>query len=349
MTPARFQTIEEIFYTALDCNPEQIEAFLEKACSGDESMRFQIKTLLASHQQVGDFIQAPVVELATRILDAEETDPLAGQTIGHYQLVERIGAGGMGEVYLATDISTGRKAALKLLPSRFTGDAERLRRFKQEAQAVVALNHPNIVTVYEVGEDRSIHYIASELIAGETLRQRLAHSRMPVDEALDLTIQITGALAAAHKAGIVHRDIKPENIMLRPDGYVKVLDFGIAKLAEQPVPVAITDENLGPDLVLHTRLGSIVGTVRYMSPEQARGEPVREQSDIWSLGTVLYEMLAGRAPFAGDSATEVLQAILTVEPPPLPATTRAYHPSFKRSSPGCCAKDLTNVIPAQGS
>ena len=318
MTPARFQTIEEIFYSALDCNPEQIEAFLEKACTGDEAMRLQIKTLLASHQQVGDFIQAPVVELATRILDAEEVDALAGQTIGHYQLVERIGAGGMGEVYLATDISTGRKAALKLLPSRFTGDAERLRRFEQEAQAVVALNHPNIVTVYEVGEDRSTHYIASELIAGETLRQRLVRGRMPVDEALDLTIQVTGALAAAHEAGIVHRDIKPENIMLRPDGYVKVLDFGIAKLAEQPVPVAITDENLGPDLVLHTRLGSIVGTVRYMSPEQARGEPVRKQSDIWSLGTVLYEMLAGRAPFTGDSATEVIQAILTVEPPPLP-------------------------------
>ena len=329
MTPARFQTIEEIFYTALDCNPEQIEAFLEKACSGDESMRFQIKTLLASHQQVGDFIQAPVVELATRILDAEEIDPLAGQTIGHYQLVERIGAGGMGEVYLATDISTGRKAALKLLPSRFTGDPERLRRFEQEAQAVVALNHPNIVTVYEVGEDRSTHYIASELIAGETLRQRLARGRMPVDEALDLTIQITGALAAAHEAGIIHRDIKPENIMLRPDGYVKVLDFGIAKLAEQPVPVAITDENLGPDLVLHTRLGSIVGTVRYMSPEQARGEPVREQSDIWSLGTVLYEMLAGRAPFAGESATEVLQAILTVEPPPLPCNDTGIPPELQ--------------------
>ena len=287
------------------------------------------KTLLASHQRVGDFIQDPVAELATRILDAEEIDPLAGQTIGHYQLVERIGAGGMGEVYLATDITTGRKAALKLLPPHFTGDPERLRRFEQEAQAVVALNHPNIVTVYEVGEDHSTHYIASELIAGETLRQRLARGRIPVDEALDLTIQVAGALAAAHEAGIVHRDIKPENIMLRPDGYVKVLDFGIAKLAEQPVPVAITDENLGPDLVLHTRLGSIVGTVRYMSPEQARGEPVREQSDIWSLGTVLYEMLAGRAPFAGDSATEVIQAILTVEPPPLPCNDTGIPPELQ--------------------
>ena len=318
MTPARFQTIEGIFYSALDCAPEQIEAFLEKACAGDESLRSQVETLLASHQRVGDFIQDPVAELATRILESEEVDPLVGQTFGHYQLIERIGGGGMGEVYLARDIVTGRKAALKLLPSRFTGDPERLRRFEQEAQAVVALNHPNIVTVYEVGEDRSTHYIASELIAGVTLRERLARGRVAVEEALDLTIQVAGALAAAHEVGIVHRDIKPENIMLRPDGYVKVLDFGIAKLAEQPVSVAITDENLGPDLVLHTRLGSIVGTVRYMSPEQARGEPVRQSSDIWSLGTVLYEMLAGRAPFSGSSATEVRNAILTLEPPPLP-------------------------------
>ncbi len=243
---------------------------------------------------------------------------LVGQRIGHYELAERIGAGGMGEVYLATDVTAGRKAALKLLPSRFTGDVERLKRFAQEARTVVALNHPNIVTIYEIGEDRSTHYIASELIDGENLRQRLERGPMEMEEALDVAIQVAGALVAAHQAGIVHRDIKPENIMLRPDGYVKVLDFGIAKLTEQPMPLVITDENLGADMVLHTRLGSIVGTVRYMSPEQARGEPVREQSDIWSLGTVLYEMLARCAPFAGDSATEVIQAILTVEPPPLP-------------------------------
>jgi serine/threonine protein kinase/tetratricopeptide (TPR) repeat protein len=315
MTPARFQTIERIFHSALDCEPDQVEGFLEKACAGDKYLRFEVKNLLTLHERVGDFIQDPVAGLATKILDAEDVDPLVGQTIGHYQLIEQIGAGGMGEVYLATDITTGRKAALKLLPQHFTGDPERLRRFEQEAQSVVALNHPNIVTVYEVGEDRATHYIASELIAGETLRDRLARGHIPVEEALDVTIQVTGALAAAHEVGIVHRDIKPENIMLRPDGYVKVLDFGIAKLTEQPMPVAITDEDLGPETVLHTRLGSIVGTVRYMSPEQARGEPVRLQSDIWSLGTVLYEMLAGRAPFAGDSATEVIQAILTSEPP----------------------------------
>ena len=218
MTPARFQTIEKIFRSALDCGPEQIEPFLDTACDGDESLRSQVKTLLASQQRVGDFIQEPVADLAARILDAEQADTLAGQTVGHYQFVERIGAGGMGEVYLATDIATGRKAALKLLPSRFTGDPERLRRFEREAHAVVALNHPNIVTVYEVGEDRSTHYIASELIDGETLRQRLERGPMETEEALEVAIQVASALVAAHEAGIVHRDIKPENIMLRPDG-----------------------------------------------------------------------------------------------------------------------------------
>ena len=153
-------------------------------------------------------------------------------TIGHYKISKRIGTGGMGEVYLATDITAGRKAALKLLPTRFTSDAERLKRFQQEARAVVGLNHPNILTVYEIGEDHSTHYIASELIEGETLRQRLMRGRMELSEAVDVAIQVASALAAAHEAGIVHRDIKPENIMLRPDGYVKVLDFGIAKLAE---------------------------------------------------------------------------------------------------------------------
>ena len=221
------------------------------------------------NEQAG-FIETSAVGLATKIIENEQADSLVGQTIGHYKISESIGTGGMGEVYLATDITAGRKAALKLLPMRFTGDAERLKRFQQEARAVVGLNHPNILTVYEIGEDHSIHYIASELIEGETLRQRLTRGRMQLSEAVDVAIQVASALAAAHEAGIVHRDIKPENIMLRPDGYVKVLDFGIAKLAEQEVPATMRGETEALSLV-ETNLGSILGTVRYMSPEQARG------------------------------------------------------------------------------
>ena len=232
MTPARFQTIEEIYRAALEQEPDKMSAFLDTACEGDEVLRRKVEALLASRQRAAGFIETSAVGLATRIIQNGQADSLVGQTIGHYKISKRIGSGGMGEVYLATDVTAGRQAALKLLPMRFTGDAERLKRFQREAHAVVGLNHPNILTVYEIGEDHSTHYIASELIEGETLRQRLIRGRMEVGEAVDIAIQVASALAAAHQAGIVHRDIKPENIMLRPDGYVKVLDFGIAKLAE---------------------------------------------------------------------------------------------------------------------
>src|SRR5438477_7976353 len=332
MTPARLQTVEEIFHAALEQDSDDVAQFLETACEGDELLRHEVESLLASHQRAGSFIETSTAGIATRIIENGQADLLVGQTFGHYKISKRIGSGGMGEVYLATDVTAGRKAALKLLPARFTGDAERLKRFQQEARAVVALNHPNILTVYEIGEDHPTHYIASELIEGETLRQRLTRGRIQVGEAVDLAIQVASALAAAHQAGIVHRDIKPENIMLRPDGYVKVLDFGIAKLAEQEVPVTTPrDEAL---LLVETNLGSILGTVRYMSPEQACGRQVDKRTDIWSLGVVLYEMVTGHAPFTGDPLSpsygaagtpkEVMSAILEKEPPPL--TKYIAHP-----------------------
>src|SRR5438067_2399858 len=322
MTPAQLQTIEEIFYAALDQEPDQIGAFLDTACEGDEPLRCKVEALLASRQRAGSFIETSAVGLATRIIQNGQADLLVGRKFGHYKLSERIGIGGMGEVYLASDITAGRKAALKLLPMRFTGDAERLKRFQQEAHAVVALNHPNILTVYEIGEDHSINYIASELIEGEPLRQRVTRGRIEVGEALDVAIQVASALDAAHEAGIVHRDIKPDNIILWPDGYVKVLDFGIAKLAEQEVPVTIPrDEALS---LVETNLGSIMGTVRYMSPEQACGAQVDKSTDIWSLGVVLYEMVTGQAPFTGDTPGEVMSSILEKEPPPL--TSYVAHP-----------------------
>ena len=315
MTRAQLERIEEIFRAVLDHEPDQIGPFLDTACEGDQLLRREVEALVTSHRQAGSFIDRSAVGLATKIIENGRVHLLAGQTIGHYKISKRIGAGGMGEVYLATDVTAGRKAALKILPMHFTGNAERLKRFRQEARAVVALNHPNILTVYEIGEDHSIHYMASELIEGETLRQRLARGRMELSEAVDVAIQVASALSAAHNAGIVHRDIKPENIMLRPDGYVKVLDFGIAKLGEQDVPATMPKEDAL--LLVETSLGSILGTVRYMSPEQAYGAPVDQRTDIWSLGVILYEMVTGHVPFTGETARAAMHSILETELPPL--------------------------------
>ncbi len=344
MMPARLQRIEAIFHAALDQEPDQIGAFLATACEGDALMRGKVEALIASHQRAGAFIEFQLPALRRRLLNMEQPELLVGQTIGHYEISKRIGAGGMGEVYLATDITAGRRAALKLLPTRFTGDAERLKRFEQEARALVGLNHPNILTVYEIGEDRSTHYIASELIGGETLRQRFDRGPMETEDAIDVAIQVASALVAAHEAGIVHRDIKPENIMLRPDGYVKVLDFGIAKLAEQEVPTTMAQEDAVS--LVETHLGSIFGTARYMSPEQVLGEAVDKRTDIWSLGAVLYEMVAGRAPFSGETAGEVMTSILETEPPPSPITSRKFRTSLSRLSGGRSAKNARNGIRA---
>jgi serine/threonine protein kinase/Flp pilus assembly protein TadD len=315
MTP-QLETVEKIFHAALGCEPDQLGAFLDERCAGDEVLRRKVEELLAAHRQAESFIETPVATLSTSFdTDEGEADLLIGQTIGHYKILRRISAGGMGEVYLATDAIAGRKAALKFLRACFTGDARRLKRFQQEARVVAGLNHPNVLTVYEIGEIQSTHYIASELIDGETLRQRLSRGRVTVDEAIDVATQVAGALAAAHSAGIVHRDIKPENIMVRPDGYVKVLDFGIAKLAEQELPATMTEE--GALLLVETNLGSVLGTVRYMSPKQARGAAVDKRTDIWSLGAVLYEMVIGRPPFQGDTPREVMASILSSEAAPL--------------------------------
>ena len=219
----------------------------------------------------------------------------------------------MGEVFLAQDTRLGRKVALKLLRSDFTRNEERLRRFRQEAQAASALNHPNILTIHEIGQDHSIHFMATEYVEGETLRQHISRARITLGQALDVTVQMASALAAAHQAGIIHRDIKPENIMLRTDGYVKVLDFGLAKLAQ---PKAI--DTVAPTLAkVETEPGVVMGTVSYMSPEQARGLAVDARTDIWSLGVMIYELAAGRQPFEGETASDVMSLILQKEPPPV--------------------------------
>ena len=240
----------------------------------------------------------------------EQANFPAGQRIGHYEIVSMLGKGGMGEVYLAQDHRLGRRVALKFLPLSFTKDADRLRRFEREAQAASALNHPNILTIHEIAEVDGHRFIATEFIDGETLRQRIATGPLRVNEALHIVEQVASALAEAHGAGIIHRDIKPENIMLRRDGIVKVLDFGLAKLAEQPA--AGPEDPTRP--LVQTSTGVVMGTTAYMSPEQVRGLPVDARTDIWSLGVTLYEMLTGRVPFEGATNSDVLASILEREP-----------------------------------
>src|SRR3989441_10183803 len=223
-------------------------------------------------------------------------------TISHYRILSKLGAGGMGEVYLAEDTKLDRKIALKLLPTKFTEDADRVRRFIQEAKAASALNHPNIITIYEIGQEQGTHYMAAEFIDGQTLRQRMMSDKLSLNVALDIAVQIASALAAAHAAGIVHRDIKPENIMVRRDGLVKVLDFGLAKLTAHRLQAGHGD---APTVTTTgTVPGMVMGTLRYVSPEQARGLEVDARTDIFSLGIVLFEMVSGQLPFQGATAFE---------------------------------------------
>lgn len=258
---------------------------------------------------------------------------MIGRTISHYRILEELGSGGMGQVYLAEDLRLGRKLAVKVLAPKLVTDRERVRRFDQEARAASALNHPNILTIHDIGQDGDIHFIATEFVAGETLRARLDRGRLAPLEALEIAVQGGGALAAAHAAGIVHRDIKPENVMVRPDGYVKVLDFGLAKLEVSGLPNTRVDGLT--HTVMDTNPGVVLGTFSYMSPEQARGEAIDARSDLFSFGILLYEMLAGRLPFRGTTPADVLGAILYVEPAPI---------STVASLPGALARVVDRAI-----
>jgi len=315
MEPELWQRITDLFDEAMTRGPKERIAFLEEACEGDRDLRKQVERLVKSHEKSGDFLESSAFAVAPELLTDDRAGASVGELIGHYRIESLIGIGGMGEVYLARDERLGRKVALKLLPERLTADETQLSRFKTEARAASALNHPNILTVYEIGTEGNRQFIATEFIEGATLRASLARGRINPHAALEIAVQVASALAAAHEAGVVHRDIKPENIMLRPDGYAKVLDFGIAKLTEQRPP---SDRyEVGTTAVLQTRPGLVLGTGHYMSPEQTRGQKVDARSDIWSLGVVLYEMVGGIPPFRGETPSDCIASILKTEPPPL--------------------------------
>jgi len=315
MKTGRWKQAFDLFQSAVERAPGERAAFLDESCHGDEDMRREVESLLTSHERAENFIEVPAFKAAPELVPNDSASPMVGKIIAHYRIESLIGIGGMGEVYLAYDERLGRKAALKLLPNSLTTDETQLSRFKNEARTASGLNHPNILTVYEIGAEGNVQFIAMEFIEGVTLRAALASGRMSAHQALDIAVQIASALAAAHEAGVVHRDIKPENIMLRPDGYAKVLDFGIAKLTEQSR--ASQDHSVETTSLLQTRPGMVLGTMHYMSPEQARGQKVDARSDIWSLGVVLYEVLTGSPPFRGETPSDCIAAILTAEPAPL--------------------------------
>jgi serine/threonine protein kinase len=314
MEPERWRKISGI-YDALQRQPvAERAAFVREMCGDDASLLHDVESLLKQDGAAAAFLEQPAVRVATALHIGDTHSAVAiGGRVGDYQLSALIGTGGMGEVYLARDLKLERQVALKFLSSDLTRDPGRVARFGQEARAASALNHPNVCTIHAIGETSDgRQFIAMEHIAGETLRARLGRGRLTVDEAVEIATQVGSALSAAHAAGIVHRDLKPENVIVRPDGLVKVLDFGVAKLA--PAAASSADTTRG---ALSTETGVVVGTVPYMSPEQVRGLEVDARTDVWSLGAMVYEMVTGRCPFEGETSSDVLAAILDREPTPI--------------------------------
>lgn len=309
--PAALQNeVKEIFHESLRREPgESRDNYLTDACSGNKELRAEVESLLKSLEEARSFLEVPLT--AESEIDHGATSLSAGCTISHYRIESLLGSGGMGEVYLATDRILRRPVALKIIPDSLSPDSERVRRFEREAQAIAELNHPNIMTIFEFGTSNDKHFIVSEYIKGVTVRQRLAGGPLPIMDVLDIAIQTAAALQAAHSACIIHRDIKPENIMIRDDGYVKVLDFGLAKLT------ALPEREFNAQFSVTSQPGMMLGTSSYVSPEQARGREVDPRTDLFSLGVVIYEMLTGVQPFKGDTAIDVVAEIIQGDPPPL--------------------------------
>ena len=317
--PQEMRQLEELFHEALELKPAERADFIDRVRSSNSDLAAAVESLIAAHEQPNGLVDAVAYEAAAEMIAEAPPALVAGQLVGHYKIIKPLGKGGMGEVYLAGDTKLDRKVALKLLPTEFTNNKELLRRFIQEARAASSLNHPNIITIHEIGQTDGTHYIATEFIDGLTLKQQMRQRRLEFAEVLDISIQVANALEAAHGAGLVHRDIKPDNIMRRPDGIVKVLDFGLAKLTEKSQQSSLIGENSQIDTMLRsrTRPGTVMGTIDYMSPEQARGKVLDRRTDVFSFGVVLYEMAAGCIPFSGATSVDALVAILDKEPAPL--------------------------------
>lgn len=316
MNHERFKKVEEIYHSVLKMPPEKRDSFLDESCGGDAELRREIESLLSFENTFASIIDMPPESLAAEIFSKPKSSSIVGNQINQYKIISLLGRGGMGAVYLAFDSKLERKVAIKFLSDEFAENESRRLRFFQEAKSASALNHPNILTVHEIGEIDGKYFLVTEFIEGQTLKKHLAEEQLSLLETLDLATQIGSALAAAHSAGIIHRDIKPDNIMVRKDGFVKILDFGLAKLIDSQITEEFSQE--AATIVKEMTVpGMILGTPQYMSPEQARGQKVDSRTDIFSFGIVLYEMISGKPPFSGVTDMDTIGAILKDDFQPL--------------------------------
>lgn len=344
MLPERWAKVNQLFYAALERNPDERDNFLEEECADDRQLCEEVKSLLAAHQKGKSFIQKPVVNDAVDLLAQEynhsmdSSQDLIGRTLSHYRIIKRLGAGGMGEVYLAEDTRLDRKIALKILPTEVASNPDRMKRFSREAKAASAIDHSNIVHIYEINQAEGLNFIAMQYVEGETLDTKIRGQVLSIQETLEQAIQIADAIAEAHLRGIIHRDLKPANVIISKKGNLKLLDFGLARIEK----FTASDESSGAETLSKTMQGTVLGTFAYMSPEQALGKSIDNRTDIFSMGTMFYEMVTGKLPFFGNNPADTIDKIVHSQPAAISVLNYNVPTELERIIRKCMEKDPAN-------